>query len=247
MRDHTIETRTSLNMLGVWSAIVYILMILLGWGLVAGFVPPLKPSASAAETAAVFAGHTIRIRIGMVIVMFSALSYIPFGAVLTRYVRKVEGGAGVLTFTVLLGGVGNMVLSFLPGMIWLIAAFRPNRDPEVLQLANDAGWLFFVGGVSMIMALPLGLALAAFYDRSPEPIFPRWFGYLNVWIFLVIMPDQLLFFFQSGPFAYNGIFGLWIPVTAFAVFFIAGFIVLRRAVLREHEEMSRASAAPVHA
>jgi hypothetical protein len=243
---HPIETRTSLNMLGVWSAIVYILMILLGWGLVAGFVPPLKPSASAAEAAAVFTEHTTRIRIGMVIVMFSALAFIPFGAVLTRYVRKVEGGAGVLTFTVLLGGVGNMVLSFLPGMIWLIAAYRPQRDPELISLANDAGWLFFVGGVSMIMALPLGLAGASFYDRSPHPVFPRWFGYLNVWIFVVIVPDQLLFFFHSGPFAYNGVFGLWIPVTAFALFFLAAFVVLRRAVLREHEEMARASASPVY-
>jgi hypothetical protein len=138
----------------------------------------------------------------------------------------------------LFGGVGNMVLSFAPGMIWLVAAYRPERDPELIQLVNDGGWLTYVGGVSMIMALPLSITLAAFYDRSPNPVFPRWAGYLNLWIFLVIIPDQLLFFFHSGPFAYNGVFGLWIPVVAFATFFFVGFHLLRQAVIVEQVELT---------
>jgi hypothetical protein len=49
----------------------------------------------------------------------------------------------------------------------------------------------------------------------------------------MIVPDQLLFFFQSGPFSWNGIFGLWIPVVAFGGFFLLNFWVVRAAILRE--------------
>jgi hypothetical protein len=44
---------------------------------------------------------------------------------------------------------------------------------------------------------------------------------------------QLLFFFHKGPFAWNGLFGVWIPVVVFSGFFLVNFVVLRQAVLRE--------------
>jgi len=52
-------------------------------------------------------------------------------------------------------------------------------------------------------------------------VFPRWCGYANGWMALTIIPDQLLFFFHRGPFAWNGIFGVWVPVVVFSGFFIA--------------------------
>ena len=79
--DHqpAIEARPGLNLIGVYSAIVYILLILGGWAIVAGFVPPVHPDATDADVAQLFRDDTTRIRIGMILVMFSALAYIPFG------------------------------------------------------------------------------------------------------------------------------------------------------------------------
>jgi len=51
--------------------------------------------------------HT-RIRIGMLIVMLAALVFIPFAAVVSQFIARVEGGAGVLTYTFLLGATGNI-------------------------------------------------------------------------------------------------------------------------------------------
>jgi hypothetical protein len=50
---------------------------------------------------------------------------------------------------------------------------------------------------------------------------------------VLIIPDQLIFFFYTGPFAWNGIFGFWIPLTAFGGWFVLTFVLLRKAILRE--------------
>jgi MFS family permease len=234
----SIRTRSSIHMFGVWCAIAYILMLLLGWGLIAGFVPPIHPNAGAIQVAAQFRHDHTQIIIGMVVIMFSALVFIPFGAVLTHFIKQIEGGAGVLTYSALLGCAGNMILSFYPAMMWLVAAYRPNRNPQLVYLFSDAGWLQFVGGATVLLAMPLTIAAAALLDRSPTPIFPRWAGYMNLWLVLLILPDQILFLFQHGPFSWNGIFGLWIPVTAFAVWFLTTFHFLRKAVLRERDATS---------
>lgn len=234
------RARHVLDLAGAWCAVAYILMLLLGWGLVAGFVPPLRPDASRADVVALYMSDHTRIRAGMVVILFGALVFIPFGAVLTKLMTEVEGRAGVLTYTMLLGAAGNMILTFYPAMTWLIAAYRPDRDPEVTYVMSDAGWLQFVGGATVLLAMPLAVAAAAFVDRRADPPFPRWAGYLNLWLFVLIIPDQLLFFFHDGPLAWNGLFGLWVPVTAFAVWFVATFLLVRRHLLRSRPGAQRA-------
>jgi hypothetical protein len=224
-------------MFGVWCAIGYVVLVFTGWGAVAGFLPPTAPSSGAAGIAALYDGDYMRIRIGMVVVMFSALAFMPFAAVMAQFIARIEGTAGVLTYTLLLGGAGNMALTFYPAVWWLTAAFRPDRAAELIYLMNDMAWLQFLGGVSMYLAMPLSVMVAALCDKSPEPIFPRWCGYANGWIALTILPDQLLFFFKKGPFAWNGVFGVWVPATVFGIFFIINFVALRQAVLRDRAQI----------
>jgi len=166
-------------------------------------------------------------------VMLAALVFIPFAAVVSQFIAQIEGTPGILTYTFLLGAAGNMVLTFYPAVWWLTAAFRPDRAPELIYLMNDMAWLQFLGGVTMYLAMPLSVAVASLCDKSAEPAFPRWCGYANLWMALTILPDQLLFFFHRGPFAWNGLFGIWIPVVVFSAFFIINLVVLRKAVLRD--------------
>lgn len=226
-------TKSKIQMLGAWCGVWYVVAVVIGWIAVAGFFPLHLPSSGAAEISAIFQADHTRIRAGMIIVMFAALIMIPFAALISQMLARVEGGPGILTYTALLGGAGTMVLTFYPAIWWLVAAFRPERAADIIHLMNDMAWLQFIGGVSMYDALPLAIAAAAFCDTSKNPIFPRWVGWYNLWVIVMIMPDMLLFFFHEGPFAWNGLFGFWVPLVGFGSWWFVMFYVLRKAILKD--------------
>ena len=225
----------------MWCAVAYLVLLFIGWGAVAGFLPPTHPLDDARQIGQLYDADFTRIRIGMVIVMFAALVFVPFVAVMAQYISRIEGGPGVLTYTFLLGGAGNMVLTFYPAIWWLTAAFRPERAPELIQLMNDLAWLQFLGGVTIYLAMPLAVMVASLADNSERPAFPRWCGYANGFVAIAILPDQLLFFFKEGPFAWNGLFGIWLPIVFFCSFFLVNFVALRQTILRERAEPSIAA------
>jgi hypothetical protein len=224
--------QAKLRLFGAWCGPGYLLLLFVGWGAFAGFLPPVSPSRTAAEVAQIIQGNTTGIRIGMVLLMWSAGVFIFFAAAIGQFLSKIEGGAGVLTYGVVIGGCGNMVLTFYPAIWWLVAAYRPERAADLTYIFNDMAWLQFIGGVSIFAAMPIAIAIAAFIDKSPDPVFPRWAGYFNFMVVMLILPDQLLFFFHSGPWSWNGLFGLWIPVTLFGGWFLVTFFLMRAAVLR---------------
>lgn len=234
------QSKLSILNFGKWSALLYLVAVFGGWGLVAGFLPATPPSHTAEQIFALYQSDYQRIRIGMVILMFAALIFIPFAAAMAHFIAQVERGAGMLTFTFLLGAVGNMVLTFYPAVWWLVAAYRPERGPELIYLMNDLAWLQFLGGISMYLAMPLAVLMASLLDRRANPPFPRWAGYTNVFLAIAITPDQLMFFFHDGPFAWNGLFGLWLPVVEFAGFFLVNFVVLHKALASERARLGLA-------
>lgn len=228
----TAQAKYRTNLFCAWAGFGYLGVLLLGWALVAGFLPPHRPAAGVAEIAAIFQGDVTRIRIGMVLTMIGAALCIPFTAILARYIARIEGSPGVLTYSMVLGGMGNTIVTFFPAIFWLVAAYRPERSPDIIYMLNDWAWIQLIGGVTIFWPMPLSLAVAAFCDGSADPVFPRWSGYVSIWLFMLILPDQLLFFFHTGPFAWNGLFGLWLPLTAFGVWFVMSATLAIRALRR---------------
>src|SRR5690606_8611979 len=112
-------SRSSIHMFAEDCGLGYMISLMIGWWLVAGFLPPPSPSTGIQAVQTLFQEDYTRIRIGMVIVMWSALIFIPFAAVISYYLARVEGGFGVLSGAALLGGAGNMVLTFYPAVWWL--------------------------------------------------------------------------------------------------------------------------------
>jgi hypothetical protein len=208
--------------------------LLVGWLAVGGFFPLHRPSAGADEIATFFRDHGIRIRLGMVIVMWGAALFIPFTATMADFVARFEGRNGPLTRMMTLAGYSNAMLTFYPPLWWIVNAYRAQqRSADLTYLLNDVAWLQFIGGVSLIMPMYGVVAVVALADTSENPVFPRWFGYQSIMTFLLLVPDQMLFFFKTGPFAWNGLIGFWIPLTALGSWFITIFILMRRTLLQE--------------
>jgi hypothetical protein len=77
------------------------------------------------------------------------------------------------------------------------------------------------------------IAIAVLTDKNPEPIFPRWVGYLNVWTAVLIIPAGLIEFFKTGPFAYDGAISFWFVWLVFFGWIIGMSALVMRACTHE--------------
>ena len=234
---HRMAARVEL--FSVWCGVAYLFLLFFGWFYVAGFFPMHRPAANAHEIASIFHADNLRIRIGMVIVMWGAVCMIPFGASIANHVARFEGGRRTLTYAFVMAAFANAMLSFYPPLWLIIASFRSIvRSDELLYLVNDVAWLQFLGGLSLIMPMFIVVAIMAICDTRPQPVFPRWIGFFNILVFVGVIPGQLLFFFYDGPFAWNGLIGIWIPLIFFGLWFLTIFHYLRRAAMLGLEQVT---------
>jgi hypothetical protein len=73
-------------------------------------------------------------------------------------------------------------------------------------------------------------------DRSADPVFPRWAGYLNLWATICLTPGSLVPFFHDGPLAWDGLTALYLPLVAFASWVIVNSVLLLRAIGLQRDE-----------
>jgi drug/metabolite transporter (DMT)-like permease len=138
-------------------------------------------------------------------------------------VRRIEVGRHTPIVYLQLIGFGAFVILFVyPEMVWALTAYRPNDPAELVRKFNDFAWLGFVCIVSTGMMQMVTLGYVILTDRRPQPVYPRWFGYFNVWVAFMFIPADIIFFFKTGPMAWNGVIGFGV---SFGAFFLWTFLV----------------------
>lgn len=215
-----------------WSALGFLVVWGSGFGALAGWIPPYSAALDAQQVAAIFQSNNTRILLGVMFMTVGAALYLPWTALLSDLIHPVEGDTHVLSRTQLVAGVMAQITFFIPPYFWGAAAYRPMRNPEITQALADTGWLIFITGIGPFILQYACVAVTIFSDRRATPLFPRWVGYLQVWISLSFVPAVIPFFVKSGPFSWNGIFVWWLPLTLFTVWFFTMFTLARKAVLR---------------
>lgn len=206
----------------VWAGQLFIVGMLLGWGLMGGFLtPPPGPGLSADEVVAFLVDGGVKLRLGLCIALIGVGGLVPMAAVLGDQLRRMEGGRSIWADAQLVcAGLALWLLSQAL-IFFAVAAFRPDRNPELVQLIFDAAWLTLVAPVSMVVIWQAAVGAAILSDRNPLPVMPRWLGYLSIWAALLSAPGFLGILFRSGPFTWSGLFVLWIPLGVFLVWWIA--------------------------
>lgn len=199
----------------------------------AGFIPPLSPSLSAEQVAAHYQEHTSGIRIGMVLMLISSAFYAMFTAVISGQMRRIPGVSITVVYTQLACGAFACLTFLMPAIFFIAASFRPERAPELTQILNDLGWIMMVIPWMPFMPQNFAFAFAIFSDSRPAPLFPRWLGFLNIWAPISFTPSVLLPFFKSGPFAWSGLFVIWIPAIIFIIWFVLTACMLLKAIRLE--------------
>lgn len=208
----------------------FAVLFTIGWWFIAGFVPPHAPLMSAAEVATAYSENTGGIRFGMLLAMFSASLTIPFAAVIAVQLRRIEGRSSVLAYTELAAGAVAVWILIIPAILWTAAAFRPDRDPQIILLLNDVGWLFLLMTFAPLLVQLVSIGIGVLSDPRESPLFARWVGYFNIWVAILFIPGGMITFFKTGPFAWDGLIAFWIPLGVFVAWFIVMFFVLVKAI-----------------
>jgi len=213
-----------------WAGPLFI-VVLVGAFAAMGFIPPIAPSLGAEAIAAYYEEHRTIIRVGATLVMQFSFCMFFWVAAISVQIRRIESPhARLLSYSQMLFGLGANLVFLLMAVGFTVAAFRPERSAELVQLMNDFAWLVLVMPVFPLTFQAVSMGLAALVDQRAEPVFPRWSAYMNFWIGLLFLPGAITTFFKTGPFAWNGFFVFWVPVVAFIVWiFVMAWLVTKAA------------------
>jgi hypothetical protein len=213
-----------------WSGTLSLALMVVGFVVLAGFIPARSPSQSAQQTAQFLLENRDMIEWGLIVAMFAAPLLMLFAASMSIHMRRIEGRYPALAMAELgLGAI--LVLEFIYLIFfWQTATYRTDRAPELIQLLDDMGWIPFVGLTSTIVLQVTVFGVAILLDRRERPVFPRWLGYYNLWVALMFLPGTFNVFYQSGPLSRNGIIAWYIPLTVFATWLVITSFYLSRAV-----------------
>lgn len=218
-----------------WSGMIGVVLFFCGF-LSSRFIPPPSPSLTVEQVVMHYQQHANGIRLGMVVMMISGMFIAPMIGVISSQLRRIKDVSPALIYGQVSAGTANAMFFFVPAVLFVVTAYRPDRAPELTYLMNDLCWIMAVLPWPPAFIQNIIIAVAILGDKSAQPIFPRWLAYMNIWVSLGFIPGGLLPFFKSGPFAWNGIFVFWLAGSVFFLWFVAMTAMLLKAIDRQERE-----------
>jgi hypothetical protein len=224
------------QLISLWTVPVFGVIYVIAFVAFPGFLPPMSPNLTADQVAAFYQEHTAAIRFSMVTYDLLGVMLIPFFMVIVVQMKRMATQSHVFAYCYLTAAVSGATVFALANIFYLVAAFRPERNPELTMLLNDMAWITFIAPVGMIVGQNLLLGLAVYFDRGPNPVFPRWVGHFSVATALAIAPAAMASIVKTGPLAWDGLLSFWLRNGAYVAFLIVMFFVVRGALQRQAVE-----------
>ena len=194
--------------------------------LVIGTPPDFGAPASAAV--AYFEENRTRIQLGSA-VLAAATPFLVWWLATVASLASDFGPAARRAGAVAFGcGIAFVALFMADVAALAVGALRPGNmaaAPELAQALLD--FSFLAMGTAAFLAAGV-LAACAVLALRDAALWPRWIG----WAAAVAAPAYALrvgtLFATDGPFAADGVLGLWVPVIAFAGWIFAASVMLAR-------------------
>lgn len=220
----------------LWTAPPAMALLALAYLLFPVMSPPLSPTLTPEEVAAFFAEYNTGILGVVILCNLIAGSLVPLFAVTAVQMSRIATSSSVFTYAyIICVGVGTTAF-ILADYCWGVAAFRPDRDPQLISLLNDMAWFLFIAPVGAIIVQNLCLAVSIYLDERPDPVFPRWVAHFNVAAALLLAPSAFSILVKSGPLAWDGDVSFHLRIGVLATYVVVMFLVLLRVVNRQGDE-----------
>jgi hypothetical protein len=203
-----------------------------------GFVHPMSPTMSAEQVAAFYRDpdNLPRIRYSMIVFNWFAVGLIPILALIVLQMRRMAHRTPIFSYAIIACAAGGPTIFLLADLFWLLAAFRPERDPELILLFNDMAWVTFSSQVGFLIAQSVILALAIFLDRQPRPVFKPWVAHFNLLVAAAMVPACFVGLAMEGPIAWDGLLTFWLRNAAVGLWIVVMGIVLGQQIHRQRAE-----------
>lgn len=224
----------------LWMTPVVGVVLLVAFLAFPGFFPPMSPAMTAGQVADFYAHNTTMIRFSMITYNLFGIMLIPLFALIVVQMKRMAAPNQVLAYCYLTAAVSGATLFALADIFWLVAAFRPERNPQLIQLLNDLAWITFIAPVGMLVVQNLCLGLAVYLDARARLVFPRWVGAFSFLTAAAMTPAAGAAIFRTGPLAWNGVVSFWLRIGAFTLDVVVMFFVLRTALRRQAAEETTA-------
>jgi len=203
-----------------------------------GFFPPLSPTMSADEVATFYRDNVGTIRASMILFNLCEVMFIPFFMVIVVQMLRMANPSKAFAYSYLSAAASGSTMFALADIAWLVAAFRPERNPQLTMLLNDLAWMAFITPVGFIIAQNVCLALGIYMDAQTRPVFPRWVGHFNIATALLTAPAAFALMHKEGPLAWDGILSFWVRVGTYVSYLAVMFFVVRSAIHRQALEQA---------
>jgi hypothetical protein len=219
-----------------WMGPATLVALIAFWGILGSNIPPYAASLDAAAIADHFRQHTTAARVGMIFTMMFGVLYVVWGMAITKVMEAVERDNDVLSRLQLWGAGYTTLVLVIPPSIWLTAAFRPEIDPQLLQLLYDLGWILFDMAFSLTMLQFIAFGVCFLADERAVPLVPKWVSWFSIWVAVMFIVLIFMPFFKAGAFSRSGIFNYWVEFTIFFLVMTVVSIATLRALDRLQSE-----------
>jgi hypothetical protein len=209
-----------------------------------GFAQPMSPAMSAEEVAAFYRDpeNLPRIRYSMIIFNWFAVGFIPVLALIVLQMRRMAHRTPIFSYAIIACAAGGPTIFLMANLFWLLAAFRPERDPELTLLLNDLAWVTFSSQVGFLIAQSVILALSIYLDRQARPVFRRWVAHFNLVVAALLLPAAFVGAAMTGPIAWDGLLTFWVRNIAIGLWIVVMAVVLGQAISRQRAADEAAAA-----
>jgi hypothetical protein len=178
-------------------------------------MPPPSPGLTTAEIVAFIKANASSMQTAWVLLTLAlGFASLSSGLIIVQMKRMTVSPALPYAY------MAALAVAALPGcllctILFSLAAFRPDRDPEIIALLYDMGLLSFVGSLGCFATQYMIFAIAIFLDK--RAIFPRWLGYMSIWGAVTEMVAAPIWIFRSGPYAWDGLISFYLGTVIFVV------------------------------
>ena len=230
----------------VWWSLILAIVFGVAFGVFLHMIPPPHASLTADQVQSWYQARDGEIKVGAMIASWTSAFMVPLFLVIGAQMRRGEDGSPVWSLLTMIGGGLTSVLLVIPPIIFGAAAYHADRSADATASLHDLGVLMLVT-TDQYFIFPW-IAIIVMSLRSEVPTrwpFPRWYGYLNIWLVTLFELGGPAFNFRSGPFSWRGLFAYWSPFGLFGVWILLTTWLLLRALKAQLADALAVPAPPV--